>query len=343
MTQRERADLDYAHLPFGYMKTDMNVRYTWRDGEWDQGVESDSEYLPLHIAATALHYGQAAFEGLKVYEAKDGRILTFRVEDNARRMQQSAARLSMQAPPVEVFVEAVHRAVKANARFIPPYGTGAALYIRPLLIGSGPRIGVAPADEFLFLVMATPVGPYFKNGFTPTKLIVEEDIVRAAPGGVGAVKAGGNYAAGMTATVKAREAGYGEALYLDATKSMIDELGAANFFGIKADKTYVTPKSSSILPSITNASLRTLAADLGYTVEQRPVHIDELFTFVEAGACGTAAVITPVELVTFRGEDIIYLKDGTPGEHCTALYNALTAIQVGEAPDPDGWTAEIDI
>lgn len=337
----DKAQLDYASLPFGYQKTDMNVRYTWRNGEWDQGIETDSEHLPLHIAASCLHYGQAAFEGLKIYETQDGRTLSFRVEDNARRMQHSAQQLSMQAPPVEIFVEAVERVVKANRRFIPPYGTGAALYIRPLLLGTGARIGVAPADEYLFLVLATPVGPYFKNGFTPTKLIVEDQLVRAAPGGVGTAKAGGNYAAGMRATVKARNNGYGEALYLDATKSYIDELGAANFFGITKDNKYVTPQSESILKSITNDSLRTLAKDLGYTIEQRPVHVDELLQFVETGACGTAAVITPIESITWGQETITYLADGQPGPHCTKLYKALTDIQFGVQEDPYGWTKEI--
>lgn len=341
MTTLEKADLDFASLPFGYQKTDLNVRYTCKDGVWDQGVETDSEVLPLHMAATALHYGQTVFEGLKVYETKDGRALTFRIEENAKRMQQSAEMLSMQAPPVELFVEAVHRVVRANRRFIPPYGTGAALYIRPLLIGSGAKIGVAPADEYILLVMATPVGPYFKKGFSPTKLVVEDQLERAAPGGVGRAKAGGNYSAGMRATVKARQGGFGEALYLDVHKKFIDELGAANFFGIKADKTYVTPKSPTILPSITNNSLQTLAADLGYKVEQRPVPVTELFDFAETGACGTAAVITPVESITYQGEEHVYLADGVPGPYCTELYQALTAIQFGDAEDPYGWTQEV--
>lgn len=341
MTTRTKAALDFGSLPFGYQKTDINVRYTWRDGRWDEGVETADESIPLHIAATGLHYGQAVFEGLKVYESKEGKALSFRVRDNARRLQHSASMLSMQAPPEELFVEAVHRAVRANARFIPPHGHGAALYVRPLLLGTGARIGVAPADEYLFMVMVSPVGPYFKHGFSPTKLVIEDEIRRAAPGGVGTAKAGGNYAAGMRATVKARSGGYGEALYLDASGRYIDELGAANFFGITADKTYVTPESSSILRSITNDSLQTLATDLGYKVEKRPVHVDELFSFVETGACGTAAVITPVESITWRGEEIVYLKDGNPGPHCQTLYNSLTRLQFGDSPDPHGWVEEI--
>lgn len=344
MAITRKAEIDYTNLPFGYLKTDINVRYTWRDGKWDQGIESDSEVLPLHIAATCLHYGQAAFEGLKVYEAEDGRILAFRLEENAKRMIHSANTLMMQAPSVEMFKSAVHRVVRANSRFIPPFGSGAALYVRPLLIGTGAQIGVKPAVEYMFLVLVTPVGPYFKKGFSPTKLLVEEDFDRAAPHGVGTAKAGGNYAAGMRATVKARNAGYGEALYLDAKEhKYIDELGAANFFGITKDKRYVTPKSPSILCSITNLSLRELAPDLGYKVEERPVAVDELRQFIETGACGTAAVITPVESITYRGEEIVYLRDGIPGPHCTALYEALTAIQSGSTPDRYGWTEEIPL
>jgi branched-chain amino acid aminotransferase len=343
-TTLERANLDFANLAFAYQKTDINLRYTWRDGRWDDGVESSSDNLPLHIAATCLHYGQAAFEGLKVYEAEDGRILSFRVGDNAKRMQHSAAQLSMQPPPVDLFVDAVERVVKANKRFIPPYGSGAALYVRPLLIGTGARIGVRPADEYLFMVLVTPVGPYFKQGFSPKKLVVEDKIDRAAPLGVGTAKAGGNYAAGMRATVKARAEGYGEALYLDSREHRyVDELGAANFFGITRDKAYVTPSSPSILRSITNVSLRTLAADMGYAVEERPVPVEELREFVEAGACGTAAVITPIESITYHGEEIVYLKNGKPGPHCTALYKALTGIQFGEVPDKYGWTKEIEV
>lgn len=340
----ERANLDFGSLPFGYLKTDYNVRYTWRDGKWDGGVETDSEILPLHIAATCLHYGQEAFEGLKIYEAKDGRILGFRIAENAKRMRHSAEMLMMEPPPVELFCEAVRRVVRLNQRFIPPYGCGASLYVRPLLIGTGARIGVRPADEYMLLMLVTPVGPYFKKGFSPTKLIVEEGLDRAAPLGVGTAKAGGNYAAGMRGTQRAKKIGYGEALYLDAREhKYLDELGAANFFGITKELCYVTPKSPSILRSITNLSLRALAPDLGYGVEERVVEVNELKTFIEAGACGTAAVITPIESITLRGEEIIYLRDGKPGPHCTKLYQGLTAIQYGDAPDTYGWTEEIKV
>ena len=342
MPTAEKADLDFGSLPFGYQKTDFNVRYTYRDGRWDGGVETDSEILPLHMAATCLHYGQEAFEGLKVYEAKDGRVLAFRIGENAERMRHSAEMLMMVAPPVELFRRAVHRVVNLNRRFVPPYGCGASLYVRPLLLGAGAQIGVRPAEEYLFVVMVTPVGPYFKKGFAPTRLIVEESIDRAAPLGVGTAKAGGNYAAGMRGSSQAKKQGYGEALYLDAREhKYIDELGAANFFGITRGLSYVTPKSPSILRSITNVSLRTLAPDLGYRVEERPVPVEELKQFVEAGACGTAAVITPIESITLRGEDIVYLKDGKPGPHCTKLYQGLTAIQYGDASDRYGWMEEI--
>ncbi len=340
----ERADLDFANLPFGYQKTDVSIRFTWRDGKWDEGVESDSDTMPMHIAATCLHYGQAAFEGLKAYETRDGRVLAFRICENAKRMQHSGDLLLMAPPPIEMFASAVRRMIKANKRFIPPYGSGASLYVRPFLMGTGPQIGVRPATEYTFMVLVTPVGPYFKTGFTPTKLIVEEEIDRAAPLGVGTAKAGGNYAAGMRATMKARNNGYGEALYLDSAQhKYLDELGAANIFGITRDKAYVTPKSPSILASITNNSLRVIAADMGYRVEERPVPVEELRDFAELGACGTAAVITPVESVRLRGEDIVYLPDGKPGPHCTALYKELTGIQSGDRPDKHGWTEVIEV
>ena len=344
MPIKDRADLDWKSLPFGYIKAGINVRYVWRDGKWDDGVESDDEYLPLHIAATCMHYGQAAFEGLKIYEARDGRVLSFRVEENAKRMEHSAHMMMMQAPPEALFKSAVQRIVRANQRFIPPYGTGASLYVRPLLIGTGSRIGVRPADEYTFLILTVPVGPYFKSGFTPTKLIIDETRDRAAPQGMGSAKAGGNYAAGMRGTMEAKSKGYGEALYLDAREhKYMEELGAANFFGITKDKRYVTPKSPAILRSITNMSLRTLAADMGYIVEERIVPVEELFEFVEAGACGTAAVITPIEAILFRGKEIVYLPDGKPGPHCTALYKSLTEIQFGDAQDKYGWTELVEV
>ncbi len=337
-----RADLDWSNLTFGYMKTDYHVRCVWRDGVWSGPEVSDSDQLSISVAATCLHYGQQAFEGLKVFEHADGRPHVFRIEENARRMIASANKILMAPVPEEMFIEAVFRCVQLNRRFIPPHGTGASMYVRPLLIGTGPQVGVKPAEEYTFVVLVMPVGPYFKSGFKPVDLIVEEEFVRAAPGGVGDVKVGGNYAAGMRASKRAKAAGFTEVLYLDATeKRYIDESGPANFFGITADDRYVTPDSGSILPSITNMSLRTLARGLGMGVERRPVAVDELARFVEAGCCGTAAVITPVGRIVFRDEEIVYSRDGQPGPRCKELYETLQGIQDGTLPDRHGWNRVI--
>jgi len=333
-----RAPLDFANLPFAYQKTDANIRYWLRNGKWSAGELTADEYLPLHMASTCLHYGQEIFEGLKVYERPDGRLQTFRMMENARRMQRSAKKLFMEAVPEEIFREAVHRVVQANRRFVPPYGSGASLYVRPLLLGVSAEVGVKPSHEYLFLVFVTPVGPYYKGGLTPVRLIVEEQIDRAAPGGVGDAKCGGNYAAGMRATLPVKERGYAEVLYLDCReKKYLDESGSSNFYAI-IGKTYATPASPSILPSITNMSVRQIAKDMDLRVEERPVGVDELPTFTEAGYLGTAAVITPVESITYRGKDYVYAKDGKAGPLTTELYKRLTTIQWGEGPDPYGWT-----
>ncbi|MHB1344791.1 MAG: branched-chain amino acid aminotransferase [Thermoleophilia bacterium] len=334
----ERADLDFANLPFAYLKTDANIRYWFRNGEWSAGELTSDEYLSLHMAAVVLHYGQAIFEGLKVYERPDGRVQTFRLGENANRLQRSARKLLMEPVPVDVFKEAVHRVVRANRRFVPPHESGATLYVRPFEIGSGAEVGVKPSSEFLFAVLVTPVGPYYKAGFTPVRLRVEEEIRRAVPGGVGDIKAAGNYAAGMRATMAAKADGYAEVLYLDAAEGrFIDESGTSNFFAIRGD-TFITPASPSILASITNMSVQQIARDMGLTVEQRPVSVDELPTFDEAGALGTAAIITPVEAVTYRGVDHVYCTGGTAGTVVTELYERLRAVQTGEAEDPYGWT-----
>jgi len=334
----ERAPLDFANLPFQYRKTDANIRYWFRNGAWSAGELTADEYLPLHMAATCLHYGQEVFEGTKVYERPDGRLQTFRLMENARRLQRSAKKILMEPVPEELFREAVHRVVQANRRFVPPYGSGASLYVRPLLLGVSAEVGVKPSSEYLFLVLVTPVGPYYKGGLTPVKLIVEEEIERASPGGVGDIKCGGNYAAGLRATLPVKERGYAEVLYLDAReKKYLDESGSSNFYAI-IGRSYVTPASASILPSITNASVRQLAQDLGLRVEQRPVSVDELPAFDEVGCLGTAAVITPVESITYRGKEHVYATDGKAGPLTTELYQRLTAIQWGTAPDPYGWT-----
>jgi len=333
-----KADLDWAHLPFGYHRTDYNIRYGWKDGRWSEGVLTADETIPMHIAATCLHYGQECFEGLKAFETRSGDVVVFRLDENAKRIGRSCRRICMEPVPEELVHEAVFRVINANRRFVPPYGTGASLYIRPLVLGTGPQIGVRPAGEYLFLVLVTPVGPYFKTGFKPVNLIIEDEYDRAAPQGVGDVKVGGNYAAGLQASLLAKQEGYADALFLDAReKKYIDECAPANFFAITKDAQYVTPESPSILPSITNKSLITLAADLGLRPQRRPIPVEEIFEFAEAGCCGTAAVITPVGSITFRGRKAVYSKNGQPGKYSTILYKELTAIQVGDAPDRYHW------
>ncbi|MEW6070984.1 MAG: branched-chain amino acid aminotransferase [Planctomycetota bacterium] len=340
----EKADLDWPNLTFSYTKTDYNVRMTWRNGKWSEPRLHASAEIPLSVAATCLHYGQAAFEGLKVFEDPHGRPRVFRVEQNARRMIRTAEKVLMAPVPEELFIECVLCCVKANLRFVPPHGSGASLYVRPLLIGTGSRVGVMPADEYTFVVLVTPVGAYFKTGFKPVDLIVETKVDRAAPLGVGDVKVAGNYAAGMRATKKAKDAGFADVLYLDAReKKYIDESGPANFFGITRDDRYVTPDSESILPSIINMSLRQLAKDMGMKVEQRHVHVEEIFDFVEAGCCGTAAVITPVRRIVFGNREVVYSKDGKPGRRCQQLYETLRAIQDGDRPDPYGWMRDVPL
>jgi len=332
-------ELDWSNLSFGYMKTDYNVRIYNRNGQWGETEISSSEYLNIHMAATALHYGQECFEGLKAYRGKDGQVRIFRVKDNAQRMIDTCKGLLMAELPVERFVEAVKKVVKLNERFIPPYESGATLYIRPLLIGTGAQVGVHPANEYMFLVFVTPVGPYFKGGFSTNPYVIIREFDRAAPLGTGCFKVGGNYAASLRANKKAHDLGYSSEFYLDAKeKKYIDECGAANFFGIK-NNTYVTPKSSSILPSITNKSLMQLAEDLGIKVERRQIPEEELNTFEEAGACGTAAVISPIEKIDDleNGKTYIFSKDGKPGPVSTKLYHKLRAIQYGDEPDIHNW------
>lgn len=333
-----KANLDWSSLEFAFYPTDCNIRHVWKDGAWSEGVLSADTTIPVHIAATALHYGQECFEGLKAFETVSGDVVVFRVEENARRMVQSAKKILMQPPTEDLFIDAVMRVVHANRRFVPPHGTGAALYIRPLLYGSGARVGVKPADEYTFLIFVTPVGPYFKTGFKPVDLIVEENVDRAAPLGVGDVKVGGNYAASLRAGMRAKADGYADVVYLDAKeKKFIDESGPANFFAITQDGQYVTPQSESILPSITNKSLITLAEEMGLNPQRRPIAIEEIFGFKEAGCCGTAAVITPVRSIRYRDREMVYCPDGEPGPNCTELYHKLRAIQLGEVPDPHGW------
>jgi branched-chain amino acid aminotransferase len=332
-------NINWSELSFGYMKTDYNVRCYYRDGKWGELEVSSSELINLHMASTCLHYGQESFEGLKVFKGKDGKARVFRMDENAKRMQSSCRGIMMPELPVEKFEEAVRKVVKLNERFIPPYESGASLYVRPLLIGLGAQVGVRPATEYLFIVFVTPVGPYFKDGFKPTPVVILRGYDRAAPLGTGTYKVGGNYAASLAAGEKAHELGYSAVLYLDAKeKKYVDECGPANFFGIK-DNRYITPKSTSILPSITNKSLMQLAEDMGMTVERRQIPEDELATFEEAAECGTAAVVTPIERIDDIDENKSYVfsKDGKPGPVCEKLYHKLRAIQYGDEPDQYGW------
>mgnify|MGYP001094021497 FL=1 len=334
-------NIDWKDLGFGYRKTDYNVRCYFRDGKWGELEVSSSEYINLHMGATALHYGQEAFEGLKAFMGKDGKIRIFRMRDNALRMESSCEGIMMEKLPVELFEKAVRMVVELNKSYIPPYESGASLYIRPLLIGSGAEIGVKPASEYLFIVFVMPVGPYFKEGFKPTDLIILRHYDRAAPQGTGKYKVGGNYAASMVAGYKAKKGGYSAVLYLDSReKKYIDECGPANFFAVK-NSTYITPESESILPSITNKSLMTLAEELGMKVERRKVPYEELASFEEIGACGTAAVISPVKRIYDADEDREFLYGTEPGVWSTRLYNKLRAIQYGDEPDIYGWNTVI--
>jgi branched-chain amino acid aminotransferase len=326
------------------MKTDYNVRSYYRDGKWSEPEIESSEMISLHMAATCLHYGQEAFEGLKAFRGKDGKVRIFRMRDNALRLQSSCRGIMMAEVPVELFEEMVLTAVKKNLRFVPPYESGASLYIRPLLIGISAQVGVKPSKEYMFLIFVTPVGPYFKEGFQPTPMVIMREYDRAAPLGTGTYKVGGNYAASLVSGEKAHEMGYSAVIYLDAKeKKYIDECGPANFFGIK-NNTYITPESTSILPSITNKSLMQLAEDMGMKVERRRVPEEELATFEEAGACGTAAVISPILRIDDISENksYYYCKDGKAGPISEKLYHKLRAIQYGDEPDVHGWVTVVE-
>lgn len=331
--------IDWKSLPFGYLKTDYNVRCYFRDGKWGELEVSTDNQVNLHIAATCLHYGQEIFEGLKAYRGIDGRIRLFRWRENARRMIRSAQGILMEPFPEELFGEAIKKVVKLNERFVPPHGTGATLYIRPLLIGTGPEVGVKPSGEYMFMVFVTPVGPYFKEGFKPVDILLCREYDRAAPHGTGKYKVGGNYAASLMSLKVAKEKGYATALYLDPKENKyIDEAGPANFFAIK-NNTYITPDSPSILESITNMSIMEMAGKLGMGVEKRKVPLEELATFEEAGFCGTAAVICSIHKIVDdqTNRQYIFCKESRPGPVCTKLYNELTAIQFGDKPDTFGW------
>ena len=338
------ADLDWKSLSFGYYPTDYNVRCVYKDGKWGEIEVSSSDQISIHMAATCLHYGQESFEGLKAFRGKDGKIRIFRLDENAKRFQSSADGIVMQPLPTELFIKMAKLVVKLNERFVPPYGTGASLYIRPLEIGISPQVGVKPAREYMVVMFVSPVGPYFKSGFAPCKVCLTRNHDRVAPQGTGRFKIGGNYAASLRAGEEAHAAGYSSVLYLDPKeKKYLDECGPANFIAVKDGK-YITPASDSILPSITNLSLRQLARDMGLDVEERHIAVAELGEVSEAAACGTAAVCSPIGEIDAldTGDRYVIAKDGKPGPVTTALYNKLRAIQYGECEDEHNWCWYVD-
>jgi branched-chain amino acid aminotransferase len=335
-------DIDWSTLGFSYIKTDFRYISKWKNGSWDDGELVEDNILKISEASTALHYGQQCFEGLKAYRRKDGKIQLFRPDRNAKRLNTSVRRLLMPEIPEEKFIDACIKVVQANEAWVPPYGTGATLYLRPFVIGVGDNIGVKPAPEYIFCVFCLPVGPYFKGGLVPVNFTVA-DLDRAAPYGTGAAKVGGNYAASLLPHEEAAEKGFADCIYLDPmTHTKIEEVGAANFFGITRDNKFVTPKSPSILPSITKYSLMYISQEyLGMEVEERDVHIDNLSEFKEAGACGTAAVITPIGGIEYRGNLHVFYSENEVGPVTKELYDILYGIQFGDVDAPEGWVVEI--
>ena len=335
-------EIEWSKLGFGFSDVNCHLRFTWKDGAWDQGEFVKDPYITMHIGAACLHYGQECFEGMKAFRQKDGKIVIFRPDENGKRMYRTALRTVMPPVPVEMFIDAAKRVVKANEEYVPPYGTGGSMYIRPLLIGTGPQIGVAPAKEYTFIMMVMPVGAYYKGGLKPVRAVIFDDWDRAAPQGMGDVKVGGNYAASLFAHEKAKKEGWPVELYLDAkTHTHIEEFATSNFLGITKDGTYVTPDSHSVLPSVTNMTLRQIAADLGMKVEMRPIPFTELPSFAEIAACGTAVVVTPVWEIT-RGDQVIRVSDPDAcGPVLQKLYDQVQGIQYGVLPDTHNWCFEV--
>ena len=339
----EKKNIDWSNLGFGYVKTDKRYVSNFKNGAWDDGVMTEDDQVVISECAGVLQYAQTIFEGLKAYTTEDGRIVCFRPDLNASRMADSAKRLEMPPFPEERFVEAVVETVKANEGYVPPYGSGATLYIRPYMFGSNPVIGVKPAEEYQFRIFTTPVGPYFKGGAKPITIKIS-DFDRAAPHGTGHIKAGLNYAMSLHAIVTAHQEGYDENMYLDAaTRTKVEETGGANFLFVTKDHKVVTPKSNSILPSITRRSLMYVAKKyLGLETEEREVYLDELSDFAECGLCGTAAVISPVGKIVDHGKEICFASGMEEmGEITKKLYDTLTGIQMGRLDAPEGWIREI--
>lgn len=343
MTTEEKANIDWANVGFGYHKTDKRYVSNYKDGKWDAGVLTEDSNIVLNESAGVLQYAQTCFEGMKAYTTVNGKVVVFRPDMNAKRMADTAKRLEMPVFPEDRFVEAVEEVVKANLKYVPPYGTGATLYLRPFMFGSAPVMGVKPSAEYQFRIFASPVGPYFKGGAKPITLTVS-DFDRAAPHGTGHVKAGLNYAMSLHAIVTAHANGYDENLYPDAlTRTKVEETGGANFFFVTKDNKVVTPKSDSILPSITRRSLMYVAKEyLGLETEEREVFLSELKDFAECGLCGTAAVISPVGKIVDHGKEILFPSGmNEMGPVSKKLYETLTGIQYGRIEAPKGWIRTI--
>lgn len=340
----EKKNLDWANIGFAYQKTDKRYVSNYKDGAWDDGELIEDDTITISECAGVLQYAQTVFEGLKAYTTEKGEIVIFRPDLNAERLEASAKRLEMPVFPKERFVDAVVKTIQANEAYVPPYGSGATLYVRPYMFGSSPVIGVKPADEYQFRVFTTPVGPYFKGGAKPITIKVS-DFDRAAPHGTGHIKAGLNYAMSLHAIVTAHEEGFDENMYLDAaTRTKVEETGGANFLFVTKDNKIVTPKSNSILPSITRRSLMTVARDyLGLEVEEREVYFDEVKDFAECGLCGTAAVISPVGKINDHGKEICFPSGmDDMGPITKKLYDTLTGIQMGRIEAPEGWIKVVE-
>lgn len=340
---KNTVNIDWSTLGFNYIKTDLRYVSRWKDGKWDEGTLTEDNKLSISEASTALHYGQQCFEGLKAYRRKDGKIQLFRPDQNAKRLNSSCKRVLMPEVPEEKFIDACIQVVKANEAYVPPYGTGATLYLRPFVIGVGDNVGVKPAPEYIFCIFCVPVGPYFKGGMSPVNFTISE-YDRAAPFGTGAAKVGGNYAASLYAHEVAVKKGFADCIYLDPkTHTRIEEVGAANFFGITKDNEFVTPDSPSILPSITKYSLMHIAENyLEMKVSERDVLIDKLDEFNEAGACGTAAVITPIGGIEYKGNLHVFHSETEVGPVTKKLYDTLYGIQFGDVEAPEGWIVEVE-
>lgn len=336
-------NLDWGNLGFSYMKLPYRYLAYYKNGQWEKGELTEDATLHMSESSPCLHYGQQAFEGMKAYRTKDGSVQLFRPDQNAKRLQRTSDRLLMPQVPTDMFVDAVKQVVRANEEYVPPYGTGGTLYIRPLLLGIGDIIGVKPADEYIFTVFAMPVGNYFKGGLQPTNFLIQEEYDRAAPHGTGAAKVGGNYAGSFVPGQYAKTNGFSDVIYLDpATHTKIEEVGSANFFGITADNEFITPLSPSILPSITKYSLLYLAEyRLGMKAIEGDIFIDDLDKFVEAGACGTAAVISPIGGVQHGDEFHVFYSETEVGPVTRKLYDELTGIQFGDVKAPEGWIVKV--